>query len=553
MVDMSFSELRALGENGYFEEYLRRFDELQAADNLGLFSAEEQCVLMAWKIWILNLYFRSEEANGILQEAKHQSAFQKLPLNELGFILLQVQHCEGTQQVEKVNPLLEQGEELLVSLPSSDQINLDIRIAFFNFMKAGNANRLNDPKKALEYAKNAKDMFHKLDDSYLEIYLKGQIAYAQYLEGNIDTSIDLHKQRLHLAESKNYPFISQHSLLNLCYAYQIRGDLTKALEAGHKGLTIWQSLQQRNPDLQDNAALLINLGEVYRVKGDFEKALLYLKQSLTISGIMGDNYTAERLTEMGKVYYQQGDVVRAKDYLQRGFTLYQTGDVDEYLILHSVFGLIRIAFDEDDLEQVQYYRGETETLKTKAKSKSAKQLSDEYLQLTDALILKHSSRVLQKANAQQQLTEFINEEIVHHEIKALAMVHLCELLLDELHLYGDAGVFQETQNVINELYELGQTHQTYPLIVQALMLKTQVAVWQGHLDIATKYATQAELLAEENSLSLLGTQVTQIQQQLESEFVKAQELIQHNAPLQKRIEQSKLDLYLKEIQKTIKF
>ncbi|MHA1990817.1 MAG: hypothetical protein ACW98A_07610 [Candidatus Hodarchaeales archaeon] len=55
---MSFSELRALGENGYFEEYLRRFDELQAADNLALFSAEEQCVLMTWKIWILNLYFR---------------------------------------------------------------------------------------------------------------------------------------------------------------------------------------------------------------------------------------------------------------------------------------------------------------------------------------------------------------------------------------------------------------------------------------------------------------------------------------------------------------
>ncbi|MHA1990816.1 MAG: tetratricopeptide repeat protein [Candidatus Hodarchaeales archaeon] len=201
-------------------------------------------------------------------------------------------------------------------------------------MKAGNANRRNDPKKALEYAKNAKDMLHKLDDSYLEIYLTGQIAYAQYLDGNIDTSIDLHKQRLNLAESKNYPFISQHSLLNLCYAYQIQGDLTKALEAGHKGLTIWQSLQQRNPDLQDNEALLINLGEVYRVKGDFEKALLYLKQ---------------------------------------------------------------------------------------------------------------------------------------------------------------------------------------------------------------------------RSLSLLGTQVTQIQQQLESEFLKAQELIQYNAPLQKRIEQSKLDLYLKEIQKTIKF
>jgi hypothetical protein len=171
--------------------------------------------------------------------------------------------------------------------------------------------------------------------------------------------------------------------------------------------------------------------------------------------------------------------------------------------------------------------------------------------LIDALILKHSSRVIQKADAQKQLAEFVNKKIVHHEIKALAMIHLCELLLDELRLYGDDAVFQETQNIINELYKLGKKHQTYPLIIQTLMLKTQIAVWEGELNIATKYATQAELLAEEKGLSLLGTQVTQVQQQLESEFIKAQELIQHNAPLQKRIEQAKLDTYLKLIQKTI--
>jgi tetratricopeptide (TPR) repeat protein len=556
MVDVSFSELRALYDKGYFEEYLKRFDELQATDRLALFPAEEQFVLMLWEINILEFYFRSEEVNDILQEAKLQPAFQNLPLNKLGFILLQVQHCDWTQQFEKVSHLLEQGEELLASLPSSDQTNLDMRIAFFNRGKAVNSARCNDPKKVLEYANNAKDMFHKLDDSFSEIFLLGPIAYAQDIDGNLDISIDLNKQRLYLAESHDYPLLSHHSLVNLCYSYLIRGDLTKALEAGHKGLAIWQSLQQRNPALPDDSYILHNLGEVYRVKGDFDNALLYLKQSLAISEARGDAYTAERLTEIGKVYYQQGDVVRAKDFLQRGFALYQTGDFilqSEYLILHSVFGLIRIAFEEDDLEQVQRYRREMESLKTKAKSKVAQQLSDEYLQLIDALILKHSSRALQKVNAQQQLTEFVQKEIVHHEIKALAMVHLCELLLDELRLYGDAAVFQETQNVINELYSLGKTHQTYPLIIQALMLKTQFAVWQGQLDIATKYATQAELLAEEKGLSLLGTQVKQIQQQLESEFMKAQELIQHNEPLQKRIEQSKLDAYLKEIQKTIKF
>jgi tetratricopeptide (TPR) repeat protein len=552
MVDVSFSELRALYDKGYYAEYLRHFDELRSADSLTLFSAEEQFVLLLHQIRLLNLYFRSDEANDILQEAKYRSAFQNLPLNELGFLLLQLRRYLNTQQVEKVIPLLEQGEELLASLPSSDLTGPDARIAYF-YWESAYANQKNNPKKALEYANNAKDMFHKLDDSYSELFQIGVIAFIHIVDGNPDRGIDLNIQRLDLAESHDYPYISVYSLLNLCYLYQIRGDLTKALKAGHKGLGIWQSLQQRNPALPDHQTLLHNLGEVYRVKGDFDNALLYLKQSLAINEVRGHiPHTAESLTEIGKVYYQQGDLVCAKDYLQRGFALHKTGEVD-YLISKPIFGLIRIAFEEDDLEQVQQYRGVMETLKTKAKTKSGKQLSDEYLQLTDALILKHSSRVLQKANAQQHLTEFIHKEIVHHEIKALAMVHLCELLLDELRLYGDATVLQETQNVINELYDLGKTHQTYSLIVQALMLKTQFAVWQGQLDIATKYATQAELLAEEKGLSLLGTQVAQIQQQLESEFLKAQELIQHNEPLQKRIEQSKLDAYLKEIQKTIKF
>ncbi|MHA1984220.1 MAG: hypothetical protein ACW967_07685, partial [Candidatus Hodarchaeales archaeon] len=76
MVNGSFSELRALCEKGYYEEYLRQFDELQTTESLALFSAEEQCVLLLWKIGLLSFYFRYEEANDILQMIKDQPAFQ---------------------------------------------------------------------------------------------------------------------------------------------------------------------------------------------------------------------------------------------------------------------------------------------------------------------------------------------------------------------------------------------------------------------------------------------------------------------------------------------
>ena len=107
------------------------------------------------------------------------------------------------------------------------------------------------------------------------------------------------------------------------------------------------------------------------------------------------------------------------------------------------------------------------------------------------------------------------------------------------------------ENLINEFYELGQSNHAYPIVIQVLILKAQLSVLQADLEAATKYLSQAELLTKEKGLKHLNSQVKLVQSQLDEQFAKAQELIQKNVPLQKRLEQSKLDTYLKEVQKTL--
>lgn len=504
MVEITFAELSSLYEQGQYEAYLQRLTELQDTDRQVLFPAEEQFYLRSQQIWALFLFARLDRVKTLLQEVKQQAAFQHSPLNEGGFLLLKVYYHLLAQQHKQGLKLLKQGENLFAALPTRKPTKKDARIAFFYWMKAEYASREYKFRQSIDSANFAKDMFHKLGHRYLEIYQIGLIGFAQALDGNIEASIHDFTLQLDQAELYGYPYISCWSLAALCAHYKLRRDLTQALDAGHKALTIWQSLQQQNPNIPavwNNielvSAIFNNLGLVYSAKGDFDTAMHYLEQGLSTSEAPVTIIEAERLTEIGKVYYQQGDLIRAKDYIQRGIGLYQSGLISfsEPYVPQSIFDLIRIAFEEKDLEQVKHYHGELKVFKSQAKSKIAKQLSDEYLQLVDALILKHGSRGMQKFTAQQQLTEFIKTDIVFDEIKSLAMVHLCELLLDEFRLYGEFAVFQEIQEIINELYELGQTHQVYPLIIQSLILKTQFEVWQGQLDTAIKYAGQAKVLA----------------------------------------------------------
>ncbi|MFW9914642.1 MAG: hypothetical protein ACFFGZ_03440 [Candidatus Thorarchaeota archaeon] len=133
----------------------------------------------------------------------------------------------------------------------------------------------------------------------------------------------------------------------------------------------------------------------------------------------------------------------------------------------------------------------------------------------------------------------------------LAMVNLCELLLDELKAYGELSVLQEASSLADRLYSLAQDRHSLSLVVTSLILKAKFAMIEGDLMTATRYLEQARVTAEEKNLGQLAEKATAETRQLEAQFETWEQLIQRNAPIKERVEQARIADYLKDVEKLV--
>jgi len=124
-------------------------------------------------------------------------------------------------------------------------------------------------------------------------------------------------------------------------------------------------------------------------------------------------------------------------------------------------------------------------------------------------------------------------------------IHLCELLLAELKTYGEPEVLQQAQGLIEKFYDLGQKQQSFSVIIEALILRAKFALIGGSIESALKFLDQAQLLAIEKDLSVLGDKVETEQDHLKEELEKWQNLLQTNASIQERLKLANLEEYVK--------
>jgi hypothetical protein len=75
--------------------------------------------------------------------------------------------------------------------------------------------------------------------------------------------------------------------------------------------------------------------------------------------------------------------------------------------------------------------------------------------LANALILKKQSRVMFKVDAQRILAKIVNDKVIDHEMTIIAMLNLCDLLLDEWQTYNQEEVLKELMELLDKLYLVG--------------------------------------------------------------------------------------------------
>jgi tetratricopeptide (TPR) repeat protein len=346
-------------------------------------------------------------------------------------------------------------------------------------------------------------------------------------------------------------------LLHVIYRFGLgRTDL--AFEILQRGLTLVEELG--NPErkfliFRMTAYWYLREGEYNLVlkylQGELDQALEHLHESVTLfneTNFYFENLCTWPLIFLGRIYHDRGNFEMAIEFFKRGLAL-SVEFAYSFAVGAVLDSLITLAIDMGYREQGEPFLRQFKDLSLKHEHKS---ISQDY-RVVKAKFLKASTRLKDKMEAQAIFQQVVNEEkeIINAGTVIEALLHLCELLIYELQITGDEEVFKEVKTLLTRFLDMAQAQKSVNLQVDALLLQAQLEAVEGNLQQTTELLARARTTAEKYELRILGEKAEAEQNQLENEMMKWQELLQRNAPLQERLEQARVEHYIKDAQKMI--
>ncbi len=367
-------------------------------------------------------------------------------------------------------------------------------------------------------------------------------------------SLAAYQKSLYISEKlddKDGIHLCLHLLGDICQ--YSKGGLNKALEYYNRSLALFEEVGQKIVHSWN----LLDAGNLYHLKGDLDLALTHFQKALPLlEEISDDFYFCQTFLHIGRVYRSKGDNDTALDYYKRCLKLLEErklrfGQETEGL---AYYELIAVMLDNKDISEAKkYFKLFNRYYEKEGQSK---QFLNQWYKLSEALILKTSIRIKDKARAQQLFQEIIDDPNVKLNLlnyladsKKTAMLNLCELLLFELksspdEITDENEVFQEVKQLLNNLASLAQEQHSFPLLIDVTILQAKLALIEGHLTRAMQFLAQAKITAEENDLQLFHERVIGEENHLKAQLSVWENLIKENAPLQKRLAQAQVEEYL---------
>ena len=391
---------------------------------------------------------------------------------------------------------------------------------------------------ALEY-------FEKSRITSEEIGYKQGIAQALFCSGamyrdmgELDHALKYQKQNLELFKELDKKSEIAASFTQAGFIYLSRGELDRALDYHEKSLVLYEKLGNK----YQSAWALIGIGESYRQRGELDRALTYFEQSLRICKESGDREDiAGSLYYISKIFHQQSKLDQALANLEQSLDTYK--DLSKNLSMAGVLlEMVSVAINKQSLDQATKYLWRLEQINDQEENR----IINQHYRLAKALVLKTSSRLRDKARAQEIFQQIVEEEVVKHQLTVMAMFNLCESLLDELKAYGEVDVLLEAKNLAEKITTLAQHQSSLFLNVHASILKAKFAMVEGDLSTAEKFLDQAKKTAEEKGLDFLVAKVSLERQNLEEQYDTWLNLIQNNATFKERLKKAELKDYIRE-------
>ena len=353
-----------------------------------------------------------------------------------------------------------------------------------------------------------------------------------HTKGELEEALEYYQESLELYKEVDEKQEISSILNNLGVLCRNKGDLYTALKYYEESLEIYQEIGNKD----DIAASFNNIGNIYRFQGELDQALEFYKDSLKIwEGVGNIQYIALVFTNIAEIYQQKGDFETSYIYLKKGLKLReQIGNKQE--IAMSLYYLISESLDADYKDRALRYLDRLKEINNLNENPFLNQLN----KVAQAEILKKSTRMRDKAKAQDLLQEVVEDEISDHSLTITALIGLCELLLDELKISCDQDVLTLLQSIVASLLEIAQYQDSHDLLAKTYWFQSQLALVDLELDKAKELLEKAQRIAEEKGLRRLAMHISSDHDALLDQLKQWEEYITKSVSLKDRLEFAQL-------------
>lgn len=358
------------------------------------------------------------------------------------------------------------------------------------------------------------------------------IGYIYFGKGDLDPALVYATKSLKLQKEMSNSAGIATSLTLIGNIHFSKGDFDQAL------LFVNQALKIKELSNIDKFLTISLIGRIYGLKGELDRALRYYEQALKLSEEIDHKHPNVGLNwvNIGNIYRMKGDYDEAIKFLKR--VIQSTDQIYRDLYLRmALFWLVFINLDKDVSEEARRYLTQLEEISHKTDSK----LLIMTFQIAKALVLKASGLTRNRYEAESLLLQISEGDIIDPEMFILALVSLCEYLLEELENSNDLEIINEINPIISRLLEISENNHSYSTLAETNLLQGRLALITLNLNDARQFLTSAQKIAEEHGLTLLAQKISQEHDSLLEELETWQSLKKNKVSMAKRMKMASVD------------
>jgi tetratricopeptide (TPR) repeat protein len=503
--------IRALNERGDYERSLQKITELPH-DNSELYYFGQ--------VWMIYNYInlgKISDADRIMNDVLVPIELvieKKLSLTlRIAIIAIKMRVLANLGDYKQMEPLLISGKALI-----DDEFVTRI---------------INFTEKHLEEISTHKDLIY-----WIIRFNWHSTSYYDF-KGGRKISIELYKKNLKLANLIDDQIGKFVSLLNTGITYRNIGKLELSLKYLLDAMVVNKAGGKQGLNTVSSVHLNCGIALTYQMRGELDLALKYAIEGYEQANKSSYLYLRNiALYGLGTIYYQMGNYELAIKHYEK--VLNNPVNFIHHANIMTYLGLIYIELG--DQEKIYFYFSKIEQIS----KESGSRVDDQLYRLMKALILKQKRRTLSRAKAQELFQEIIDEgslpEAFHTSI--IAILNLCELLLDELAIYQEEDILIETHELIYNLRKYTQENYLYPDLINALILQSRLCLVQGDITKAVKMLVQADLITEEKKLDRCKKSVEKEKDLQNKEMNRWKTLSDKSSAFRERLEMANLREYI---------